>query len=252
MEIKGIQFTSVEPIPVLADFVESIWMLKNEDNVEKEIILLPDGRFDIIFSYTPTGEFHATLKGLETTWGQAVIAAGIVMFVVSFKLLAIEYLLNFKVASALNEGQRLPDNFWGIKIDDLKDFEFFCHKITRIMQSLIKPNIDNRKKELFTLIYGSTGSLSVKELSQKVFWSSRQINRYFNQQFGIALKAYCTILRFKTALQPIKEGHFSGDEHFADQAHFIKEIKKFSGVLPKDLHKNQNGRFILFSSSEKK
>lgn len=120
------------------------------------------------------------------------------------------------------------------------------------MTSMIKVDIDNRKKTLFDLIYASDGSMSVKELSTKVFWSSRQINRYFNQQFGIALKAYCTILRFRAALQQIKEGKFFPEGHFADQTHFIKEIKKFSGALPKDLYKNQNDRFILFSSFENK
>ncbi len=74
------------------------------------------------------------------------------------------------------------------------------------MLTLIKPNIDIRKRKLFELIYSSKGSISVKELSEKVFWTSRQINRYFNQRFGISLKAYCNILRFRESLHHIKEG----------------------------------------------
>jgi AraC-like DNA-binding protein len=98
------------------------------------------------------------------------------------------------------------------------------------------------------LIYSSNGSLSVKELSEKVNWSSRQINRYFNEQFGISLKTYCNILRFRASLPHIKKGKLFPELNFTDQNHFIKEIKKFSGVVPKELSKNQNDRFILLSA----
>ncbi|HVI46227.1 MAG TPA: AraC family transcriptional regulator, partial [Chitinophaga sp.] len=99
------------------------------------------------------------------------------------------------------------------------------------------------------LIYTSNGSLTVQELSDRVAWSRRQINRYFNEQFGISLKAYCNIFRFKASLQQIKEGRLFPELNFADQTHFIKEVKRFSGVSPKELAKNQNGRFILLSDS---
>jgi AraC-like DNA-binding protein len=120
------------------------------------------------------------------------------------------------------------------------------------MISQIKPDIDSRKQKLFEMIYTSNGALSVKELSEKVYWSSRQINRYFREQFGISLKAYCNILRFKASLQHIKEGKLYPEQDFADQNHFIKEIKKFSGVVPKELFKNQNDRFILLSTLQVK
>ncbi|MGE8425120.1 MAG: AraC family transcriptional regulator, partial [Sphingobacterium siyangense] len=73
-------------------------------------------------------------------------------------------------------------------------------------------------------------------------------NRYFNQQFGLSLKSYCNILRFRSSLDHIAKGKLFPEEHFFDQTHFIKEIKKFSGVVPKELLKNKNDRFILLSS----
>ena len=116
------------------------------------------------------------------------------------------------------------------------------------MLTLINPDIDSRKQKLFELIYSSNGSLRVKELSEKVYWSSRQINRYFNRQFGLSLKAYCNILRFRASLPQIRNGRLFPEENFADQTHFIKQIKKFSGVVPKELLKNKNDRFILLST----
>jgi len=77
-----------------------------------------------------------------------------------------------------------------------------------------------------------------------VYWSSRQINRYFNQQFGISLKAYCNILRFGASFKHISEGKLFPEQNFTDQNHFIKEIKKYAGVTPKELSKNKNERFV--------
>ena len=252
MPLSDIIFKIKEPSPQLSDFVESFWMLENTSEAALDTVGLPDGRFDIIFSYSADEPFDAVLMGLGTEPGEHAIPPKIVMFAVSFKLLAIEYLLDVKVASLLNSAHPLPGGFWGIGKSDLDNFESFCEKVSKKMISLIKPDIDSRKQKLFDLIYSSNGSMPVKELSDKVFWSSRQINRYFNEHFGISLKAYCSILRFKISLHYIKEGKLFPELNFADQAHFIKEVKKFSGVAPKELFKNQNDRFILLSALPKK
>jgi len=249
---SGIEYKIAKSSTQLSDFVESLWMLENTSGTAHETVGLPDGKFDIIFSYSPNEPFNAMLMGLGTEPGQHSIPPKIVMYAVSFKLLAIEYLLDIKAASILNTAHPLPTNFWEIKKSDLNDFDKFCQKVSSKMLSLIKPNIDSRKQKLFDLIYSSNGSLSIKELSAKVFWSSRQINRYFNDQFGISLKAYSNILRFKTSLHHIKEGKLFPELNFADQAHFIKEVKKFSGVVPSELFRNQNDRFILLSTLPKK
>lgn len=144
----------------------------------------------------------------------------------------------------MNEGKTIPNDFWQFDEKDKESLENFRKKVTqKINPFSIKP-IDERKKKLFQLIYASQGAITVKELSEKVFWSSRQINRYFNQQFGISLKAYCNILRFSSSFKDLSEGNLFPDLNFTDQNHFIKEIKKYSGVTPKELSKNANERFM--------
>ena len=252
MATSNIAIQVKEPVPQLSDFVESFWAVSNPSDKEHEIVVLPDGKFDIIFSYSEKDPYHINLMGLGSKPDQATLTPKIVMFAVSFKLLAIEYLLDTKAGFLLNTAQPLPADFWGITKEDLNDFEGFCKKASAKMLTLIKPDIDNRKQNLFELIYTSNGALSVKELSEKVFWSSRQINRYFNQQFGMSLKAYCNILRFRASLQHIKEGQLFPEQNFTDQTHFIKEVKRFSGVIPKELSLNKNDRFILLSALPEK
>lgn len=250
--MSSLLYKSSQPDSSLQNFVESFWMLDNPSE-NKDIILLPDGRIDLIFSQSLKEPFHIVLLGISTHPEQIIIAEKTKMFAVSFNLLAAEYILHTSVSELLNEAKNLSLNFWNFSFNDLNDFEKFCQKASeKIQQELQFQKIDERKLKLFDLIYSGKGSFSVKELSEKVIWNERQINRYFNQQFGISLKSYCGVLRFRASFQHIKEGKLFPEHNFTDQSHFIKEIKKLSGFLPKELNQNKNDRFIQFSILPKK
>jgi AraC-like DNA-binding protein len=246
------EYKIIKPDTSLADFVESFWLLKNHSNDGKEIIILPDGRIDLTFFQSAKIPFQAVLSGIETHADKAVLASKTTMFAISFKLLATEYILQSTISELLNSAKYLPVGFWDFDVNDLENFDLFCKKATQKIQTLLPCEIDSRKQKLFDLIYASNGTLTVNELSEKVSWSSRQINRYFNQQFGISLKTYCNILRFRASFNHIKEGKLFPEQNFTDQSHFIKEVKKLSGVLPKELKQNQNDRFIQFTTLPKK
>jgi AraC-like DNA-binding protein len=252
MPNNDIEYKIFQAEESISDFVERFWMLSNHSDTEKEIVVIPDGRTDIFFSYSASEPFHINLMGLESEPTQTILPAKTVIFAVNLKLLAIEYLLNTSISNILNEAQHLPTNFWEITREDLNDFDALCTKLTNKIKTLLSENVDERKRKLFNLIYSSNGSLSVTELSEKAVWSSRQINRYFNQMFGLSLKAYCNILRFRASVQHIKEGILSPEQNFTDQAHFIKEVKKLSGVTPKELFKNKNDRFLQLPTFPKK
>jgi AraC-like DNA-binding protein len=246
------QYKFIKPGEPLTYFVESIGMFHNRSDEAKEVVVMPDGRIDLFFSQSASGPFHVILVGLETYPEQRSIPPQTRTYSISFKPLAVEYILQTSIADILNSAKDLPGDFWNFDPDDLKDFDSFYKKVPGKIEKLIPHEIDERKRSLFELIYSSNGEMSVKELSEKVFWSSRQINRYFNQQLGLSLKAYCTILRFRASLQHIAEGKLFPELNFTDQNHFIKEIKKFSGVVPKELSKNKNGRFVLLSVLKQK
>lgn len=251
MSEKEIAFSTVKPPPALYNVVENFWKLENPSDLSKQVVVLPDGRFDIFFGYGADEPYHVTLMGLGSIPSHAPVAPGTVICAVSFKLLAIEYLPGIDIASLLNGVSYLPEDFWGITRDDLSDFDGFCGKVSSVLTAFLQKSIDERKIKLFDLVYASRGTLPVKVLSENVYWSSRQINRYFTEKFGISLKAYCTILRFRDSFSQLKDGKLFPENHFADQAHFIREVKKFSGVIPKELAKNTNDRFIQFSTLPK-
>lgn len=245
---KDWEYRFVQPQESLKDFVKGYWLLINHSGSDKEVIILPDGRIDLFFSKSDLEPFHITLSGLETQADQATLAAGSVLFAVSFKLLATEYILHNTVSNILDNARLLPDTYWDFHAGDLNAFDAFCEKAERKILSLLPDTIDSRKQKLFELLDASNGALGIAELSEQVAWSSRQINRYFKQQFGLSLKAYCNILRFRASFDHIKEGKLFPQQNFADQSHFIKEVKKLSGVSPKELKRNKNDRFIQFST----
>lgn len=245
---KDLNYELIKPDKSISEFVESFWLLQNLTENDKEIMVLPDGRIDLIFIKSGSTPFQTTLLGIGTHPDKAILKSNTSMLVVSFKLLAIEYVFKNSISNLLNNAQNLSSDYWKFSLTELNDFTLFHKKATQIIQLLLPKEIDSRKEKLFDLIYSSNGEMTVKELSEKVFWSSRQINRYFNQQFGLSLKAYCNILRFRASFQHIKEGKVFPQQNFADQSHFIREVKKLSGALPKELRQNQNDRFIQFST----
>jgi len=249
---NDLYYKFIKPDKSLADFVESLGMFHNQSDEAKEVVVMPDGRIDLFFSQFASEPFHVTLIGLETVPEQRSIPPQTLTFVISFKPLAVEYILHTSIADLLNSAKDFQNDFWNFNADDLKDFDTFFKKASQKIKELLPKETDERKRKLFGLIYSSNGEMSVKELSEKVFWSSRQINRYFNQQFGLSLKAYCNILRFRASLEHIAQGKLFPELNFTDQTHFIKEIKKFSGVVPKELAKNKNDRFVLLSILKQK
>lgn len=244
---NDLTYRTAPPAPELATVVESYWRLHNA-GPDRPVWLLPDGRIDVVVSRSRTEPFHVMLMGLGTEPDSAPLAADTLMFGVSLRLLAPEYLLRTSVAGLLNGARPLPADFWGFAPAALDDFDGFCARLNALLPTLLHPNIDPRKRRLMELLYASDGATPVQELADAAGWSSRQINRYFQQHFGLSLKAYCAILRFRAAFPQLKAGRLFPEQHFADQAHFIREVRRLAGVRPKDLARNENDRFIQFSA----
>src|SRR5699024_3960951 len=152
----------------------------------------------------PCEAFRSVLIGIETKPSQHTFPAGTVMLGVSLKPLGIEYLTDISIAGLINQVQRLPDHFWDINREDLDDCEAFCTKLLEELVTKAAINIDNRIRELFNRIYTRVGTMPVQEMSEKVYWRRCQINRYFNNTFGLVVKSFCKIIRSGASLSHIE------------------------------------------------
>lgn len=89
------------------------------------------------------------------------------------------------------------------------------------------------------LIHHTHGNLTVDELSEVACMSERQFQRVFKARLGINPKAYLRLIRFQKSYQYLKTHHpgswpeVAYQFGYADQAHFIRDFKTFSGASPK-------------------
>lgn len=91
------------------------------------------------------------------------------------------------------------------------------------------------------IVAGRKGIITVHELARLLDISERTLRRKFDHYIGISPKKFAKIIQFQTSVQQISEGSFSKltdvvyENGYADQSHFIRNIKKFTGKRPLQL-----------------
>ena len=110
--------------------------------------------------------------------------------------------------------------------------------------------------EAIRLIRQHGGQISTEDLSKKVFVGERQLQRAFREHFGVTPKTYSRLVRFNKAasfLKNAKQVNWADVTYFcgyADQAHFIRDFKAFSGANPTALMTDPSALMALPSSAE--
>lgn len=89
-----------------------------------------------------------------------------------------------------------------------------------------------------TLIYGSKGSIRIKELHQQLHISQSAFEKRFRKLVGTSPKKFASIVRFNTVLKNMGQEksltEICYDNNFFDQAHFIKDFKQYTGDSPEN------------------
>ena len=109
-----------------------------------------------------------------------------------------------------------------------------------LMQSfLLKALKKNNGDHYLSIVNHSIGEyhtagmrLNTSEVAEKLFISSKTINRYFNKVVGVSPKSYFSILRARTALTEFinrKDSFDFWDYGYYDWSHFHKDMVKFTG-----------------------
>lgn len=130
------------------------------------------------------------------------------------------------------------------KIEELQDFLVGIVALTNRNNQLIDHSVQ--------LIKQASGLVTIKDLEQKMGYSKRYIDMLFKEHIGISPKTYSGIERFQSFYNSwanTEHTDFYNDklyEIYYDQAHFIKEFKKFTGHSPKQYAglKNEFGKIF--------
>jgi AraC-like DNA-binding protein len=98
----------------------------------------------------------------------------------------------------------------------------------------------------------SKGDIQIKALSEKISVSERTIRNHFYEYVGCSPKEYIRLVKLRQVAYQMKYSKNSltdiaYDNNYADQAHFIHDVKNFTGMSPKQLKKEIPGfRFLQF------
>ncbi|WKZ69556.1 MAG: helix-turn-helix domain-containing protein [Melioribacteraceae bacterium] len=139
------------------------------------------------------------------------------------------------------------------EINDIKKLIFLTEQFFRKNFSRSKINLYYLNKAA-DLIRKSDGLITVDELASKVFISKRQLEREFKQKVGMSPKSYMRLARLNKVNRIIKEGkevelsYLAYICGYSDQAHFIRDFKKFTGEAPK-VFINELDEFIINPNS---
>jgi hypothetical protein len=183
----------------LSNFVKCYWT--SETLTESaEYTILPDGFFDLIIEIKNGQISTIKLTGIWTKPIDIKTQTNTRIFAVRFKPIAIELFEGIDFKLLLNSAINLNADFWGIDNLTFDNFNMFCAYAEDQLLKSIENNktINNIKINLFNEIF-KYKTFNVQVLSEKIFWTSRQINRYFNLTFGLSLKEYLGIIRSNNA-----------------------------------------------------
>ncbi len=87
-------------------------------------------------------------------------------------------------------------------------------------------------------IIKSKGITRIKELTEDVYYSDKQLNRLFQKHIGTGVKTFSRIVRMKYAVDLLNNPRCISDlieitGHY-DYPHFIHDFKKLYGITPKE------------------
>jgi AraC-like DNA-binding protein len=101
-----------------------------------------------------------------------------------------------------------------------------------------KTKPDHSLEYAVTEILRSGGAVELRLLQKQVFITERTMERRFERHVGVSPKLFARICRFRSSLQLMKSntskrlGNIAFEAGYADQPHFVRNFKEFTGLSP--------------------
>jgi AraC-like DNA-binding protein len=132
------------------------------------------------------------------------------------------------------------------KLEAATDINSLIIEMDRLFSTYLKTASYRQEFSLANqMIIISGGALSVKELSQNVFFSERHLNRIFDVYMGVGIKSYSRLVRVNRAIRFLRRYDYSLtrtylETGFYDMPHFIHDFKSICGITPQEYRDNMS------------
>lgn len=250
----------IAPSDVLKTYIKQFWLFDSEESMTREEVLLPSGYLQIVFNLghaewqSKKGKRFHTDTNLELRGQQ--MGPSITRMIGRDIILGINFhphtaccFLNDKAALFSNNIFDLCDVFgndMALLHEALLSENDLTARInileTFLVTKLRKCKIEEKRTAFLdyittSLIKEATTANRVRKMVVETGYSERHIQRLFNEYIGVTPKELQKIHRFHASLRQLNTlratltsvAYHCG---YADQAHFIREFKSFTGITP--------------------
>lgn len=245
------------PMPELADYIEFLSESLGEDTAR---VAGDQGFFVKMFaSWTPTfwinlgTSYHLSMGDdcylIEPDHDILVLRDSIVtrhnqptdhIFTVKFFPGGLEAIFGISQTKFINEVVDLRHVLPGWLLQSVRMAMSFDERLDLIQQFLLENWLGQSRKDHYIQLVNDSidlyeaGSMgyNVSEVAERMFITSKTINRYFNDVVGTSPRKYFSILRARAALTAYVggKGSFVPDNFgYYDMSHFYKEMVGFTG-----------------------
>ena len=235
------------------------WALESRNRVRQSQheFMHSNGSLSLLFNWgnqlrTSHGSYsqEASLQSVSTDSRQVLISSGINAFGILFQPGG-AYAVFGTPMQELSSIECLPGFGFHRLHEQLANTPGFADKVLKVESWLLAMLCNdyatsNIVPATLQLITETGGQASIRNITDQLSFSDRQIERAFKKEVGISPKKYAGLIRLQRARIALKQDNASLTEiayraGFYDQAHFCREFKKTIGLSPGDYLTRQNG-----------
>lgn len=242
----------------IAPFIKEIFLLESESSAQHNLPFYADGYPGIMYSETQDGVLMLPVNKVLPNfflYGQTIEPIEL-QIKGKYKLIVFQ-LYPFATRLLLGiDPKKINDECYDLgqvkSIDTRKTVtQIISAKTDKQIQiiasyilELVKQSsidTDNSIKLAVSTIIKTKGTIQIKQLREQLFITERTFERRFAKEIGVTPKQFAKIIQFSFSINQIKESDYTKliniayENGFADQSHFIRTFKKYTGATPKEM-----------------
>lgn len=250
----------------LEPYAKDILIIEMEDDVNRQLPLYADGFPGIVYTISNNKFFqYPRNKQMSNLYLYGQTVEPMTLEIEGpFRLICIR-LFPFAMRMLLDiEPKELKDDCYDLRqvecvdtqgvLDSLENANE-CQEIITILGSFFEQlarnaslNIEQSVSIATNMILKSKGGMSIKEIRRKLNVAERTFERHFLNTIGVTPKQFARIIQFDTAIRQMSDSDYTHltdigyESGYADQSHFIRSFKRYTGMTPKEYLSSMNAK----------
>ncbi len=254
-------FKSVHPDKSISLFVKNILVFEEAEINQKTVLpFFADGYPGLMFQETQNGLFvspHNKQMPMLFLYGQTIKPIELIIEG-KYKLIIFQ-LYPFVLKSFFNvTAKEINDGCYDLQqLENARETikklgkTLNCEKRIEILSTLLfdifkvkKELLDFQIRQAIQIIIDNKGKISIGKICNEINITERTFERRFIKEVGISPKQFSNIVQFQLSLEQLTLKDFTKltdvvyKNGYADQSHFIKIFKAFTGKTPKKFADN--------------